>query len=190
MEATITVDGTNLMRVVNLHERIYQAPAELAGSLIDSLGSSGDLLWPRRHWPPMILRDGLVVGSAGGHGPVRYVVERYERGRAALFRFTRPHGWVGTHGFFIDALADGSTRLTHALEMDATGTGLLLWLGIFRPLHNAVIEDALDRAAFELGTGTAVAGSWSAHVRALRWMLKPRGRNPLRVPSRDSSPLR
>jgi hypothetical protein len=162
------------MRIVNVHERTYGVPSGAAGPFIDDLGSPRDRLWPRRNWPPMILEGGLVPGSAGGHGPVRYVVERYEPGRAAVFRFTRPRGWSGVHAFTIHRLAANETRLRHVLEMDATGVGLLLWIGAFRPLHDAVIEEALDRAGAALIGSVPPAPAWSRYVRFLRWALGPR----------------
>lgn len=122
----------------------------------------------------MVLSEGLSVGSAGGHGPVRYWVHRYEPGRLVVFRFTRPRGWRGTHRFVANALPDGEARLMHVLEMDTTGTGLLLWVLVFRPLHDALIEEALDRVSAELGYEPPRARVWTVRVRLLRRLLGSR----------------
>jgi hypothetical protein len=124
----------------------------------------------------MVLRDGLVIGSKGGHGPIRYSVHRHEEGRVAQFRFTRPRGWNGTHGFMAHALPHGGTRLMHVLEMQATGMGILLWVLVFRPLHDALIEEALDRVGDELGCPASTPPTRSARVRFLRWLLTLRHR--------------
>lgn len=64
------------MLIVNVHERTYAVPSGVVAPFIDGLGSPRDQLWPRQNWPAMILEGGPVPGSSGGHGPVRYVVER------------------------------------------------------------------------------------------------------------------
>ncbi len=112
----------------------------------------------------------LQVGASGGHGPIRYRVEAYEPGRAVVFRFTRPQGFEGTHGFEVEARSTGS-RLRHVLEMEARGTACVSWPLVFRPLHDALIEDALDRAQRALGEVPARPNRWSAFVRLLRFLL-------------------
>jgi len=163
------------VQIRNLHSRALAAPVDSVGALLDSLSSSEDRLWPRKHWPPMVLKDGLVSGSSGGHGPVRYVVQRYVPKRQVVFQFTRPKQWSGVHAFKVEPNPGGGTLLSHALEMKATGSGLALWIGIFRPLHDALIEDALDRAAVELGESTGKSPMWSMRVRMLRWLVRRLG---------------
>lgn len=136
------------MRIENVHDRIFAGEPQAFAAYIDLLGSRQDRMWPSQRWPAMVLRDGgIAVASAGGHGPIRYVVEQYEPGRLAKFRFTRPRSWSGSHAFVVWPLPDGRTRLNHTLRMKTRGVGTLLWFLIFRPLHDAVIEDAFDRVA-------------------------------------------
>lgn len=160
------------MRVRNVHQREVPATAERLGSLIDGLGSARDRLWPRRRWPPMVLDSGLVVGGAARHGPIHYLVERYEPGRRVTFRFTRPRGWSGTHEFAVTPLGTNGARLAHRLEMETTPAGFLLWVALFRPLHDALIEDALHRAAVDSGSEPPTTPSWSPYVRFLRGVLR------------------
>lgn len=63
----------------------------------------------------------------GGHGPIRYRVERYEPGRAIRFRLTGTRGVYGTHGFEIKDSAPGRVRLEHRLCMWVSGVALLSW---------------------------------------------------------------
>lgn len=132
--------------VHNLHEREINAPAEEVGLLIDSLSSKTDRLWPRQEWPAMRLDGPLRVGAHGGHGPVRYTVTHYEPGRRVGFEFTAPTGFNGSHSFTAVPHAEGSTMLRHELVMTLSGIAMLTWPLFYRPLHDALIEESLDRA--------------------------------------------
>ena len=157
------------MHVRNVHVRRFAASPEAVGRLIDALASPGDRLWPHDRWPAMRLDRPLGVGAAGGHGPIRYAVDAYVPGRLARYRFTAPRGLVGTHRYEIWA-TDGGCDLAHVMEIDAVGAARLTWPLVFRPLHDALIEDSLDHAARALGEPPAEA-PWSARVRVLRWLL-------------------
>ncbi len=159
------------MKSRNVHERILVAPVDEVGALLDSLSSSSDRLWPAR-WPPMQFDRPLQVGAVGGHGPIRYEVEEYIAGRSVRFRFTGPDGFHGSHRYEVTALPQGGTRLRHVLEMDARSGARISWLLAFRPLHDALLEDSLDRAEASLGSDPARPSQWSWYVRFLRWILR------------------
>jgi hypothetical protein len=170
------------VRVSNVHERAFDAGPERVGRLLDSLAGADDRLWPRQRWPAMRFDGALAVGRAGGHGPVRYRIEAYEPGARILFRFTAPAGFRGTHGFRVEPAAAGGARLRHELAMEAVGPARLTWPLFYRPLHDALLEDALDRASAELA-GTAVTfRPFPARVRLLRRLalLGGRRRGPIR----------
>ncbi len=170
------------MHVQNVHEREFDLSPAAVGSLIDSLASSNDSLWPNDKWPPMRFDRALAVGGRGGHGPIRYSVEEYQPGRLILCRFLAPHGFDGTHRYEV-AGERGRTVLRHVLEMDTTGLASLSWILVFRPLHDALIEDSLDKAAISLGNAPRNAARWSISVRVLRHALT----TLRRVRSKDSS---
>ncbi len=161
------------MRVLNVHERVLQAPAEAVGQLLDGLASENDALWPHDRWPRMRFDGPLRVGAAGGHGPVRYVVDEYVAGRRVVFRFTAPAGFVGTHGFDVRR-QDQSTCLRHSLEMNTKGSAVVSWPLIFRWLHEALIEDSLDRAQQALCEEPEEPARWSLYVRLLRGAFRRR----------------
>ena len=163
---------------ISIHERRLPVSVDEVGALIDDLSSPRDRLWPRDAWPSMQLESGLRVGSAGGHGPIRYVVEEYEPGRRARFRFTAPRGLTGYHEFSVSE-SEGRTVLSHRLEAKPGGLTALSWPLIYRPLHEALIEDALDRAESALGTGAGRRSSWPMRVRVLRQLF---GRPAIRRP--------
>lgn len=148
------------MRVYNVHSRLVRASPEAVGRLLDGLASANDRLWPRDRWPAMRLDRPLGVGAAGGHGPVRYTVDRYVPGLFVRFRFTAPRGFVGAHRFEVEELpasAGGGTRLWHVLHIEAVGRARLTWPLFYGPLHDALVEDAFDRTALALGEAPAAA---------------------------------
>jgi hypothetical protein len=162
--------------ILNVHERVIPASVDAVGRMIDTLGSVGDAVWPTGRWPPLKLDRPLQVGAAGGHGPIRYRVESYEPGRRVRFRFLWPGGFVGTHGFDVEDAGEGAGKLRHVIEMRTVGMAVLNWSLIIRPLHDALLEDALDKVegAFrDVGPPRA----WSRRVVFLRWLVRKSGGN-------------
>ncbi len=112
----------------------------------------------------------LGAGAAGGHGPVRYTVEEYIPGRKLKFRFTGPRGFVGHHWFEVLHADAGRALLRHTIQMDARGPAVLSWPLVFRPLHDALLEDLLALAQANLGVAPEIR-PWSAWVKLLRWVI-------------------
>ncbi len=158
------------MKVVNIHERELQGSPQQVGALIDSLSSSQDALWPTRCWPRMKFDRPLSVGAEGGHGPIRYFVEAYEPGHSITFRFTKPRGFNGWHKYEILTCGPHRCVLRHTLEMKIHGPARVSWPVIFRPMHDALIEDSLAVAEASLGHLPRMR-PWSARVRTLRWVF-------------------
>lgn len=160
------------MRVRNVHERwLPLAPAE-AAALLDGLASRDDRFWPQERWPAMRLDRPLGVGARGGHGPIRYVVTAHEPGRRVEFRFEAPRGFDGIHTLAL--VEDGTrVRMRHVIEMDVRGPALLSWPLVFRPLHDALLEDALDKAERGRERFRETPARWSCWVRTLRRLLAP-----------------
>lgn len=161
------------MRVRNIHERVITASSEQLGTLLDTLASGDDRLWPRERWPAMRFDRPLGVGAVGGHGPIRYFIANYRPQRSILFTFTGPPGFQGQHGFEIERVDDQRALLRHRLEMVASGRARLSWTLVFCPLHDALIEDALDKAEQQLGQAP-LPRNWSLWVRTLRTIMARR----------------
>lgn len=172
------------MRIVNIHERELPVSSTRAGVLIDSLSSREDALWPKQSWPRMEFDRQLSVGAVGGHGPIRYFVEAYAPGQSITFRFTRPKGFNGYHGYEIVESSAQSCVLRHTLEMVTHGAAIVSWPIVFRPMHDALIEDSLALAQVSLGQVPHVQ-QWSTWVRVLRWMVS-KGRARAQVMSSPS----
>jgi hypothetical protein len=162
------------MRVLNIHERELPASPQQVGALVDSLSSRDDALWPQRCWPRMVLDRPLGVGAVGGHGPVRYVVEAYVPEQSIRFAFTGPRGFDGHHGLEIVSTTRQRCVLRHTIEMTTHGAARLTWPLFFRPMHDALLEDALAVAQASLGL-TPLVRPWTPWVKLLRWLVS-RGR--------------
>ncbi len=154
--------------IENVHARRLDAAPDEVGAVIDSLADGvDDRLWPSARWPAMRFDGPLAVGTRGGHGPIRYSVAEYERGRRVAFEFDPPTGLEGRHLFEVIESERG-TVLRHELIATPYGRMRFAWAPVFRPLHDALIEDSLDRAE-----ASAIGKDWqpsrlSARVRMLR----------------------
>lgn len=152
----------------NVHERLLPKGAAV---LIDELATDGTRIWPDQDWPPLRLDRPLAVGATGGHGPIRYTVEAYLPGKWVRFRFTGPRGFTGFHEFTCHDVPKG-TVLRNTLVISPPGPARLSWPLARRWLHDALLEDLLDRAEL-VTTGTiARPARWSPYVRALRRVLR------------------
>ena len=158
------------MKVLNIHERELEANHEQVGALIDSLASVDDRLWPNHSWPRIQFDRPLSVGADGGHGLIGYSVEEYEPALSINFRFTKPKGFKGFHAFEVLNKAQQSVSLRHTIEMTIRGSAFLSWPLLIRPLHDALIEDALATAEASLGMIPKIQ-AWSPWVKLIRWVI-------------------
>ncbi|MEV7614426.1 SRPBCC family protein [Streptomyces sp. NPDC089799] len=167
------------MGVHNVHERLLAATESEVGELLDTLASGdGDRLWPVPHWPRMEFDHPLGPGAVGGHGPVRYTVAGYAPGRWIRFEFTGPRGFHGFHELAVLPAGPDRARLHHTLSMSTRGAARLTWPLAWRPLHDACLEDGLDRAELACTGRVARPARRSPYVRLLRaaavLVLRPR----------------
>jgi hypothetical protein len=137
-------------RVQNVHERTLPHSPTDVGALLGSLASAEDRLWPAWRWPAQRLDGPLAVGARGGHGPIRYTVVEYEPGARVVYEFTAPRGLIGTHGIEIVERDSRRTVMRHTLVGRTAGSMRLAWPLVWRPMHDALIDDALDTAAASL----------------------------------------
>ncbi|WP_330335514.1 SRPBCC family protein (plasmid) [Streptomyces sp. NBC_00536] len=157
------------MGVYNVHERLLAAKGSEVGALIDSLSDGvADRLWPQQKWPALEFDRPLAVGATGGHGPVRYAVTAYVPGTWVRFTFSGPRGFHGFHEFAVLPVDAERTVLRHTLAMRTGGLARLTWPLAFRSMHDACLEDGLDRAELACTGTVARPARWSPYVRLLR----------------------
>jgi hypothetical protein len=160
--------------VLNVHERRLPIPPEAAGRILDSLSSRDDLLWPGERWPPMVLDHGLASGSRGGHGLVRYKVSEYVPGRRVEFEFgamKRLRTFRGRHYFEV-LPRGGQVILRHTIDVDTDFATWVQWKLVIEHLHDALLEDAFDKAERKAGLPAPHRSAWPIRVRFLRWLVR------------------
>lgn len=155
----------------NVHERTISAPVDDVGRLIDGLSGPGDVLWPSPPWPPLRFDRPLGLDATGGHGPMRYRVTAYVPGRRVVCTFEPGRRLDGTHTLVAEAAGPDRTVVRHVLSARLRGVGLVGWPLLFRSLHDALVEDLLDRAESTLGVGPARRHRCSPWVRLVRRVL-------------------
>ncbi|WP_323789699.1 hypothetical protein [Psychroserpens sp.] len=132
------------MRVINSHARIIHQPKEEVSELFKTLATNEDLIWPSKQWPAMRFKDGLKIGSRGGHGQIRYTITAFEAGSHIKFEFTKPDGFNGTHELHMRSLSQDTSEISHTITMNTTFKASFLWIFVIRWLHDALIEEAFD----------------------------------------------
>ncbi len=165
------------MKIYNVHERQIQASPGTVGTVLDSLSGPDDRLWPWDRWPAMKFDSPLCEGVNGGHGPVTYSVSEYVPGRRVVFQFDGKGLAAGIdgHHFFEVVSGDAYPVLRHVVDAECDFRNWLKWHVIIGPLHDALLEDALDKAESELsGRPPAKPARWNTWVRFLRWMIRKR----------------
>ena len=79
------------------------------------MDTENENIWPTEKWPLMKFKIRIEVGTKGGHGPIRYYIEKYEKDTIILFLFLRPKGFNGTHKFEIFELNTNKTTIRHTV---------------------------------------------------------------------------
>lgn len=161
-----------MMQVLNVHKRIINQPKNRVSELLDNLSSNKDVIWPSENWPAIRFKNGLQVGSKGGHGIIRYTIVDYVEGEHLKFQFTKPEGFYGTHEFNIIEIDSNKVEINHIVKMKTSGyAAALTWIFAIRWLHNVLIEDAFDKVE-NLFSSKKVTTNYSIWVKLLRAFFK------------------
>ncbi len=158
--------------ILNVHERSLPISLATAERLLESLSSRSDLLWPCERWPPMVLNAGLAPGSSGGHSMIRYAVSEHLQGRRVEFEFgSMEHlGTFRGRHYFEVLPRGGQVILRHTIDVETDLRTWGYWKVFVEQIHDALIEDAFDKAERSAGLRSPHRSRWSAHVRLLRWL--------------------
>jgi hypothetical protein len=156
----------------NVHERVVAMSPAQAWSLVERVAEPDGVLWPVDHWPPMRFDRPLAVGAIGGHGPIRYSCSAISPGSSVSFAFDPSLGVAGTHTLIVSpGPRAGICVLRHEL-VGRPGVGMAVrWALVTRWLHDALIEELLDRAEIAAGHPPARPVRWSPWVRLIRKVM-------------------
>ncbi|MCP3797747.1 SRPBCC family protein [Allokutzneria sp. A3M-2-11 16] len=173
----------------NVHERELPVDTATAGALLDDLLDLDRTIWPVDRWAPMAMDRPLGVGARGGHGPIRYDCTAYEPGRLVEFTFTPKMGLKGTQALeVLPGPRPGTSLLRHTATGRTVGLMRLLWPLAIRWLHDALLEDLLDRAATAVGHPPAQPARWPLWTRLCYRFIEPKPTTPARVAQSSSTP--
>ncbi|MFG2646472.1 DUF2867 domain-containing protein [Streptomyces sp. NPDC048436] len=155
--------------VLDEHERVIKAPAEVVGALLDRLSAADDPVFPTPAWQAMTFDRPLGVGATGGHGRVRYSVTAYEPGRRVRFTFVEPgHGY---HEMTVEPMGERRCRVRHVLRTRPRGVHRLLWPTVVRPVHDSMVEEIFDNIEHVATGAVARPVTWSPRLRLLNRLL-------------------
>jgi hypothetical protein len=148
------------MRIESIHTRELPVPVEELGRILDTLAGPDDKIWPIERWPndPIRFDRPLGLGARGGHGPIRYTVVAYEPGRRIAFEFEPGSGLRGHHRFEVEPVGSDRARMRHVLDVEADGIYRLV-RPVFLAMHDALVEDLLDKGELA-ATGRLARAAW------------------------------
>lgn len=160
------------MKVTNIHKRMIRQPISKIGEILATLSSDNDKIVATDKWPPVKLDKGLQIGSKGGHGFIKYFLTDYQLNKSITFQFSL-RGFNGFHKFELIELDTNTTEISHTIDMNTTGSMVIKWILAIRWLHDAFIEDALDRVESNFSE-TTKHSKWSLWVKFLRKLAMPK----------------
>jgi hypothetical protein len=170
------------MRIESVHTRELPVTAHELGRILDTLAGPDDKLWPIERWPndPIGFDRPLAVGARGGHGPIRYTVAAYEPGRRIAFEFEPGSGLRGHHRLEVEPVDGDRARMRHVLDAEVGGIYRLL-RPVFLAMHDALVEDLLDKAELAATGRLARAARWPRWLRLanrIEVALRPQAGQP------------
>lgn len=127
----------------NVHRRTMP-DIDRAWAFVQHVHEADAAVWPSDTVSPMVLDGGLVVGSAGGHGPVRYRVSAVDAERIGFTMIG--NDLRGHHEFRREG-----TALVHELVLSRPGWFVRVFVV---PQHDVVIEDLFDNVEDLLASRT------------------------------------
>jgi hypothetical protein len=107
-------------------------------------------------------------------------VAAYEPGRRIAFDFEPGTGLRGGHRLEVQAAGDSTARLSHVLDAEADGIYRFV-RPIFLGMHDALVEDLLDKAELAATGRVARPARWPRWLRVanrIEVALRPRRGRP------------
>jgi hypothetical protein len=121
------------MKVLNVHERTFDAPPERLAALVADF----DAVWPTQIGPAPRSEGELL------RVPFMRWQEFDRPGAVRAFRVVSPPEMPAEHWFEVERV-EGGTRLRHTIDGEATGDYEAIWRERIEPVHHLVLESMLD----------------------------------------------
>jgi hypothetical protein len=122
-----------VVRVVNVHERTFDATPERLAALVADFG----VIWPTQIAPAPRPEGELL------RVPTMRWQEFDRPGAVRAFRVVSPPEMRAEHWFEVEPI-EGGTRLRHTIDGEASGTYETIWRDRIEPAHDIVLEALLD----------------------------------------------
>jgi hypothetical protein len=177
-------------KIRNVHERRIAANPDVVWDVLMAMPGPNGRLWPPGI-PSMRFDGPLAVGADGRHGPIHYQVTVLDPAAGnVVFAFREPTGLVGRHSFYVRPDKNAGAMLRHEVVANPEGWMRLKWPLIIRWVHDAVVEEVLDRTEVATGTVPVQPYKRSLWVRSLLAMgaKASSGMHPPRAHSAASRP--
>jgi len=140
-------------KIRNVHERRIAADPEVVWDLVMAMPGPNGRLWPTGI-PAMRFDGPLALGAHGRHGPIHYTVTFLDATAGNLvLAFREPTGLVGRHSFHVRSDGRAGALLRHEVVANPEAWMRLKWPLAIRWVHDAVVEELMDRAEVATGTG-------------------------------------
>ena len=159
------------MRILNIHKRAFLESKDEVSKIFASLSGDNDQVWPTEKWPRMIFENGLKEGEIGRHGIVKYSVNKFIPSRLIEFTFIEPKEFKGIHKLELNEVEENKIELKHTIDADLSIRGIFLWYFAIKWLHDALLEDCLDKVENHF-LAEKKKTKWNFWVKFLRRILK------------------
>jgi hypothetical protein len=140
-------------------------------AIIDTFADDDSILWPVEVWPRDRFESKLALNACGGHGGTRYSVAEYVPGHFLKFEFTFPKSYHGFHSFRLTQVKNQQWLLEHNTFIKTNVWKWFLWVMLISPVHNALIQDAFDKAEKYASTNLLFLSKWPLRVYFIRHLL-------------------
>lgn len=159
-------------KIFSHHQRTIDCAIETARGLFETFVDNDSIFWPTSSWPRDAFNDDqLKIGSIGGHGGTKYKIQHYQPGACLEFSFIYPKGYLGTHEFRLIFLNSSQFLLCHVTNIKTNIYHWMLWQIMIRWVHDALIQDAFDKAELHLMGKIRLKSTWKYRVYLIRHLL-------------------
>ncbi len=133
------------MQIHCAHQRRVVLTTAQAFSALEALGTPSDTIWPAPRMPFRRTPGPMRVGvTEERHGIIHAVLDRYEPGKAIVWRARVPF-LSGTHGFEVATAPDGGALVEHRLEAKLAWWFVPVWVLRISGIHDRLIRALLAR---------------------------------------------